>query len=109
MRTRALYREKVKAAALPSILKARFGDFKNLREARESFGDFSLRVKRAVSSSPQRVRIATSPSVPTLQRAWATSLGRCRPRTGSTAGTNVSAYVAGATLDDEPRLLEIIG
>lgn len=46
-RLNELYREKVKAAAIPAILKTLFVDFKNLREAGESFGDFSLRVKRA--------------------------------------------------------------
>ncbi len=42
-RLNELYREKVKLADIPAILRALFVDYKNLREPREPFGDFALR------------------------------------------------------------------
>jgi sulfite reductase (ferredoxin) len=46
-RLNELYREKVKIADIPGLLRSLFSDFKNLREAEEPFGDFALRVNRA--------------------------------------------------------------
>jgi sulfite reductase (ferredoxin) len=46
-RLNELYREKVKIADIPALLRSLFSDYKNLREAEEPFGDFALRVKRA--------------------------------------------------------------
>jgi sulfite reductase (ferredoxin) len=46
-RLNELYRQKVKLAEIPALLRALFTDFKNLRDSGESFGDFSLRAGRA--------------------------------------------------------------
>lgn len=46
-RLNELYRQKVKLAEISALLRALFTDFKNLREAGESFGDFALRAGRA--------------------------------------------------------------
>jgi sulfite reductase (ferredoxin) len=45
-RLNALYREKVRLAEIPAILRALFIDYKTLREPGEPFGDFSLRAGR---------------------------------------------------------------
>ncbi len=53
-RLNELYREKVKAADLPGVLKALFRDYKSAAEPGESFGDFALRAARgsAVPAAP---------------------------------------------------------